>query len=324
MKKIITTFLVIVTALFACEEESRIPTFLNAPNVRLQLHPANSYFNFSDINTAKLVYDLYSENFNEIESVQLSFMYQKNGNPTCANKGCTGPFIVKTYTAADLTGSNGVMTAEEITIQDVATIMGLTPADFTGGDQLFFTNTTTMKDGRVYPSVTVGTNDNVPAIYDQPGASYTASFAAIVGCPLSDVFTGNFKVEQIAGDANWNTGSGPAFGTIASASVTSLNPITRTVSLTYLGFTGRPFNFILLCDQVIVPTQGSGLSCGGGTPTITWSSTGIDALGGSLGTYTATEDNTFDVSFVDNIAPVGCAAFDTNGPTVTTLRFTKL
>lgn len=319
MKKLYIT-LFVLAVLFACDEEKRVPEVMNAPNFRMQLHPDNSYFNFADIDNAKLVYDVFSQNFNEIERVDVTFRYQRNGSPTCANRGCLGPFTVKSYTSADLAAE---IQDEEITIQDVTALLGMTPADLTGGDQFFFQMVTTMKDGRVYPSITVGANDNVPTLFDQPGASYTSAFNAIVGCPLTAAFTGNYKVQQIQGDYNWNsTGStdpavNPVFGNLSSTAVTAVNPITRSVNVTYLGFTARPMTFILLCGGVAVPTQSSGLACSG--VAINWTTAGVEGIGGVLGSYDPASDATFDIQFVDN--PTNGCGDDTN---LTILRFTKL
>lgn len=305
----------------ACRDEDavRVPEFKNAPNLRMQLRPENSYFNFATISEAKLVYDLYSENYDEIESVEISFRYQRNGNPTCANGGCIGPLVVKTYSASDLAAAQGIMIGEEITIQDVTTLIGLNTSELTGGDQFFFVNKTTMKDGRVYPTATIGANDNIPGIYDTPGASFTASFAAIVGCPLVDAFTGNYRIEQVTGDVNWNGApTQPIFAPIGTAALTAVNPITRSINVTYLGFTARPLSFILLCNNVVLPTQTSGLACSGAN--INWTTTNIGTVGGALATFDPTDDSVILLEFVDNpsLACGATTAFRT------VLRLTKL
>lgn len=174
-----------LSAILACRDEDavRIPDFINAPNFRLQIRPANNFFNVSDLSTAKLVYDIYSQNYTEIEKVEVYVRYQKVGNSSCATGGCLGPFMVKTYVKSDLEAVKGNLLGEEITIQSLVTLLGLTEADIQGGDQFIFNNVTTMTNGTVYPTVTVGSNTNVPAIYSTAGASYTASFSANVGCP---------------------------------------------------------------------------------------------------------------------------------------------
>lgn len=308
--------MVLIASVMACRDEDaiRVPKFQNAPNFRMQLRPANSYFDFSNLASAKLIYDIYSENYDEIESVEISFRYQKNGAPSCANRGCQGPFVVKTYTNEQLRAAKGRIDGEEITIQSVLTLLGLSLSDITGGDQFFFVNKTTMTDGRVYPTTTIGANTNIPTIFNQTGASFTASFNAIVGCPLSAAFTGNFRVEQLEGAVNWN-GGGNMFPTLASTSVTSVNPITRSFNVTYLGFTGRPMTIILLCGNVTVPNQSSGLACSGNS--LQWNSAAPGVT--VLGTYTPTSDASFDVHFMEN-PTLACGA----GATYTRLRLTKV
>lgn len=310
MKKIFTPLL-FIAALFACEENVRIPDFKNAPNVRIVIAPENSYFDFSNLADAKLVYDLYSEDFNEIESVVIRFRYQKNGNPACNLYGCLGPFVVKTYTAEDLSSSKGQILDEEITIDDVLTAVGLTLADISGGDQFFFENITTMKDGRIYPTVTPNGTDNVPAIFDTPGAHFTASFAAIVGCPLSAAFTGSYSFTQISGPANWNPPPVGGIFSTGNVTLTAVNPITRSFTCTYLGFTGRTFTFILLCNNLIVPLQSSGVGCGG--PQMAWQTDPVP------GTYNPANHTTFDIRIIENPL-LGCG--EPASPVV--LRLTKI
>lgn len=188
MKKIIKrifTPLLLITALLACEENIRIPEFQDAPNVRIQVRETNNFFNLSELTTTKLVYDIFSENYNDIDTVEISVRYQKAGNPACNQGGCLGPFLVKTYTKSDLSAGKGIIMAEEITMTELLALTGLTAADIGGGDQFLFANKTTMTDGRVYPTFNPVTGqDNVPTIYDTPGASFTGSFGGVVGCPF--------------------------------------------------------------------------------------------------------------------------------------------
>jgi hypothetical protein len=302
MKKIIVTFIIIISAFSACRDEDtiRLPKFKNAPNFRIQMIPQFSFFNFEDLENAKLVWDVFSQNYSEIESAEISFRYQKQGNPNCANRGCLGPFVLKTYTKSQLSTAKGIIKGETFTLQQVVDLMGVNLNSIGGGDQFLFENKVTMTDGRVYPSLTVGTNDNVPPIFDQPGASYTASFNAIVGCPVPAPFLGKYKLEQLDGDVCWNAGScapgtnvDPIFKT-GTVELTEVNPITRTFNLTYLGFTDRPFRLILLCGGALVPAQGSGLACSGNT--ITWQ-TNDDS---GIAEFDPTDDSEIIIDFMDN------------------------
>lgn len=184
MKKLILLTLLIASAV-ACRDEDviRVPEFQRAPNYRMVIDPVQSFFNLSALNTTKIVYDLFSENYNDFTTIEVIARYQKAGNPPCDQFGCLGPVIIKTYTGAQLAASQGVLRGEEMTAQQVLAAFGLTASDVGGGDQFLFTNKVTMTDGRVYPSTVPGGGTNVPTIFGQAGASYTATFNVAIGCP---------------------------------------------------------------------------------------------------------------------------------------------
>lgn len=191
----------LVTSLFACRDEDavRIPESGTAPNFRLVLRPDNSFFNVADLSTAKLIYDIYSVNYNDIESAEISLRYLKAGNPACNVGGCLGPFVVRTYTKSDLAASGGIIKGEEITIQELLTVLDLEEADIAGGDQFLFSNVTTMTNGNVYPTAithpSIAATTNVLAIYGTTGANFTSAFGAVVGCPFDqDAMVGDWTL----------------------------------------------------------------------------------------------------------------------------------
>jgi hypothetical protein len=192
---------VVVASSFACRDEDvvRVPKFKNAPNYRMVIDPDNSFFNIADLGTAKLKYDIYTEIPNELETVEVIFRYQKAGQPACNLFGCSDPFTVKTYTRAQLVAAKGIIKGEEITVQQVLALLGKTESDLGGGDAFLFTNKVTMTDGRVYPTSTPNNNTNIPTIFNQVGASYTATFSALVGCPYSSTdIVGTYNVLEDA------------------------------------------------------------------------------------------------------------------------------
>ena len=220
MKKIFT-FVLLITALIACDENTRIPEFKNALNFRMQIRPTNNFFDISAIETAKLVMDIYSENYNEIETVQLRVRWQKAGNPACASGGCLGPFEVKTFTKSEMAAGKGAIEGYEITSQELVEILGITLADLNGGDQFFFENITTMTNGVVYPTFINGVS-NVPAIYATPGASYTSAFTASVGCPF--VVADMVGAWTLTAD-DWEVASIPVGSTINIVAGTAANTL---------------------------------------------------------------------------------------------------
>jgi hypothetical protein len=326
MKKILLIMFIMGIAATACRDEDtiRIPDFKNAPNLRIQFITEYSFFNFEDLANAKLVYGVYSQNYNEIESVELGLRYQKTGAPSCANRGCTDRIVFKTYTASQLAAKKGVLEDEEILFTEVATALGMDLDDFKGGDLFLFDNITTMKDGRVYPDSPAGSS-NVPVLFGQPGASFTSAFNIVIGCPLQAAFTGTYTVDQIEGDVNWNPTTvhpgGPTSTIFKEMDVTlvAANPVSRTFNITYIGFENRVFVFNLICDEIQIPLTGLGVSCGGPQLSIVTDPLNPDPLNPYvLATYDPADDSEIIITFTEN-ALNACGG----GAVYTQLKLTK-
>jgi hypothetical protein len=280
----------LVLVLFAsCTEETRIPEPIRAANVRIQfLDPADQLVNFADIANAHIKYSIFSKN-KDLESVELTFIYNN-----AATGLAEGPFVLKTYTQDDFDAENGAIRDETFTADQLAVIVGKTSgAELSGGDNFVFANKTTLADGRVYPSTTVGGNNNVvPAIVGNAATEqFSVGWTSYVACPLpANYATGKYNLEQIAGPND------PFFGNptrFASGEVTLVasSPIQRDFNVTYFTFTNRVFTMLLVCENYLV-NDDSGVACG---PGLRWGTPGTP------GTFDDTDDSVLIVEILENV-----------------------
>lgn len=277
-------------ALTACEDDEavRIPDFMDAPNVRIQIAEDHSYFDFNAINDAYLQYNVYSEN-RDIESIQITFQYV-----SVVEGDTTDPQVIKSYSQADF--SNGIIRDQRITSQELVEAMGMSIADLAGGDQFLFLNRTTLADGRVYPSPTVMGYENIPADIRLAAAttSYTTVFDAIVGCPPDAPFTGTYVLEQVGGPADVFNGDPDIFSE-GEVTIEATGPISREFNVGYFAGSVYDFDadvaFTLLCGEIIVPPTDTGIGCGG--PRFTFISTGSNP-------YDPTDDSEIIIRILQN------------------------
>lgn len=314
MKNIKYTPLILLLALtmiVSCQDDDavRVPDILNAANVRIQINPDRSYFDFNDIANAYLEYDMFSEN-KDLESVEIVFEYVNS-----VAGDTTDPQVIKTYAQGDFV--NGVIRGERLTSAELVAALGITIGDLAGGDQFLFVNRTTLEDGRVYPSATVAGYQNVPAdIRLASGTtSYTAVFDAIVGCPPDASFTGKYLLEQIGGPPDVFNGDDDVFSE-GEIEIESTGPITRTFNVGY--FAGAVYDFdtdlvfTLLCGEIIVGVINTGIGCG--APSFTYHSTGSNP-------YDPVDDSEIIINIMQNTTGAGACGVTPNEPLV--LKLTK-
>ena len=290
------------------EEAVRIPDIMDAANVRIQINPERSYYDFQDIANAYLEYSIYSEN-EDIQTIEIIFEYVNS-----VAGDTTDPQVIKTYTQADFT--NGVIANQQITAAELTAALGITTADLSGGDQFLFLNRTTLTDGRVYPSPTVSSYESVPADIRlaSPTTSFTTVFDAIVGCPTDAPFTGKYMLEQISGPTDPFNGDDFVFSP-GEVEISETNPIGRTFNAGY--FEGSTYDFdtdlsfTLLCGEIIVSPVDTGIGCGG--PRFTYQSTGSNP-------YDPADDSEIIINLMQNTT--GACGVPANTPL--TLRLTKL
>ncbi|HEY5825092.1 MAG TPA: hypothetical protein VIT44_12030 [Cyclobacteriaceae bacterium] len=168
INKIALSILILVVA-FACSDESRIPEFENGPNVRIILDPSSAKINSAgDLSQVKIKFELHSEN-NDLNVVDLRV--QRNGTGTPAS-------VIK-FTQADFDNGGQIIKGAELTLSQVADALDLPGglADFKSTDKLTFFNFTTMMNGVIYPSPTIG-NGNTNLSSAIKGANATTSFTS--------------------------------------------------------------------------------------------------------------------------------------------------
>jgi hypothetical protein len=248
-------FLACFGFVLACknEDEIRFPDLLEGANVRIQfLDAADQNLNFQDIANAQIKYNIFSQNKN-IDHIDISALY------TNAVTGDTvGPRLFKRYIQSDFDAANGAIREETFSADELATFFGLTgSAEFNGADNIQFFNTTSLTDGRVYPSPTPGGNINIePGITQSPATeSFSVGWTTYVACPINATFDGDYDTsEDLCYDGAF---TGPV-------TLTNLGgPIYDMSGFTIYGFEDRSINILLVCGQVLIPPQSPGLSCGG-------------------------------------------------------------
>ena len=306
----------ILLTIQSCEDQDsiRFPELLDAANVRIQIDPDYSSLDASDIQNAKIVYSTFSENTN-IESVVISASYYNFMNDTSYDSR----EIVR-YSQSDYDASNGAIRDEEFTSELLAQAFGLTggASDLGGGDRFDFTNLTTLTNGMVFPDTILSETDHetvnvTPNIINSSATtSFTVGFNAFVACPVPEGFAlGDYLLEQTSGPADPFFGN-PTRWAPEIVTLTQVSAIERSFNGTYFTFENITFNFLLICENILVGTTGSGLSCGG--PGINW-------VGDTPpGSYDEEDDNIIIIKVLDNVDG-GCGL---PAAEPMTLRLTKI
>ena len=280
--------------LSSCEDEDkiRIPEFQTAASMRIQIDPAFSTLDALDVPAGFVKLDIFTEN-DDLDRVELSAQYYNFEQDSLYGQVA----LVKTITAGEFS-NEGIIRGYEITSQEIFAALGIALADVGGGDRVDIFNKTYLLDGRVYPNqVLEGTpsesSNTTPNIQASAATtSFTTSFSVFVACPIASAFTGKYFMEQIEGPADPFFGNPWRFAPL-EVQVSASSPIARKLSGgNYLGsFDKREINFNLICGQVIVPQQPSGVGCGG---SLTWET------GPTPGTYEEANDAEFIITLIDD------------------------
>lgn len=288
------------------ESDSPYPEFLDAVNMRIVVDPNFSTINKEDPASAKVLLDLFSENAGDIERVDLSVDFFDFSEGATSEQA-----FLKSIDPGSF--QDGVLRGVEITFDEIKNALGLEVADFDGLDQVAIYNTTTLKDGRVYPSVIeindeVSVNNVTPNIQNSSATtSFTSRIVVFVQCPLPEGFaTGRYILEQVSGPAD------PFFGndyrwTPGEVTLNATGPIQRSFSGKYFTF-DQDFSFVVTCGILVVPRTDSGLSCGG--PSLVFEQDGINEYA---------DDKEFTITLLDNVD--GACGLPVGEPVV--LKLTK-
>ena len=198
----------VIVAFMSCEDEDekRIPELKDAANVRIQLDPDYAFLSANDLENAKLVFSVFSENDN-LQSVELSATYFDFSEGTSYDRT-----IIKTFDQADFDEGNGAIRNVTLTADELANAFGLSGATaLGGGDRFDFFNVTTLDNGLVFPDTLnlptgefINTTPNI--INSAATTSYTTGFTAYVSCPfVAADAVGTYAVVEDAW-ADWDPG----------------------------------------------------------------------------------------------------------------------
>jgi len=187
--------------------------------------------------------------------------------------------------------------------QDAIDILGLNAAtDIDGGDIFFFRFVLHLIDGSTFSSTNL--EGNITGVFFNSPFAYPAN----VVCELEEtLFAGTYQMEFVSGSGAF----GPSFQD-ETVEIMANSGTQRTVNVTWLpGGGALPLTFDLVCGNINVPNQSTGLGC---TRAITWETTGIQA------TFDPSDDGQFEIRFNDFVDDGGCGVRTYE----VVLRFTKI
>lgn len=289
------------------EDSSPFPDFQDAVNMRIVVDPDFSTINKEDPAAAKVVLDFFSENIEDVEKVDLDIDFFDFSENTTSDRS-----FLRTIDPGSF--QDGVLRGVEITFDDIKNALGLEVEDFDGLDQVTIYNTTTLKDGRVYPTIIqvndeVSINNVTPNIQNSAATtSFTSKIVVFVQCPLTEGFaTGKYRVEQVSGPADPFFGNDYRWGP-GEVTLNATGPIQRAFTGKYLTF-DQDFTFVVTCGILVVPRTDTGLNCGG--PSFVFEQDGVNEYD---------DDKEFTITLTDNVE--GACGQPVGEPLV--LRLTKI
>ncbi|GEM_PF-2837743 len=227
MKNYIIILFLISCSFLSCEEETRLPEFEEGATMRIQVDPAYSFFNFAEIDEAKLVYSLFTVNDN-LDRTEVYVDYYSFGQDSTYDTR-----LWATYTPGDF-DSEGAIREVTITSQEFAEFMGLTVDDLSGGDRLDFTNFTYLTDGRVFPDTVLKDTDyeainiETSIVNSAATTSFSVGFTAYIACPTTP--------------SDWTGEYSTAVSNVSSFCSLLDCSSTRDATITFVG-TPEPFRY---------------------------------------------------------------------------------
>lgn len=257
----------------SCKDENsiRIPEFEKGPNVRVVIDPDYGFIDFENLTGSKAKYDLYSESKN-LNMIEMRIFMTSGGVNT-------DTVTMRTYTQADIDAAGGVILDEEITVQEMVDALAIPGGlgAIVGGDNFTLLNRTTMANGDVYPSPTVGGNLNVTPniIAASATTSFFSSFVYFVGCPSNQAdFEGDYTSIITTSGGNFGAIFDGATNNDVTISFKGPEPFRYTISdisaLAYVPFGGQAYTgdiYDICGTPQMLPTNTFGVTTdtGGGT-----------------------------------------------------------
>lgn len=277
----------------SCEDEDavRIPETSDGVNLRIQQHPDFVNMRADDIENAKLVFSLFSENKN-LQEVSLTIEYYNFAeDKVYARKP------LRTYSQADFDAADGAIRDVTVTSQELATLFEIQVSDIGGGDRYDVFNLTTLTDGRIFPDTlnlpggVIAPNLTPNIANSAATTSFSVGFRSYVACPVPAGYaTGDYLLEQIAGPDDPFFGNPTRF-TSEVVNLTATSPIQRNFEVTYLTFDERRMSFLLICGSFLV-NQKPGLGC---SSDLRWTNATPP------GSYDVSDDSVLIVELLENV-----------------------
>ncbi len=164
-----------ILMMVACRDEDAV-RFLDLKtgvNARVSLYADRSYVNLDNLNGASIAFDIYSIN-KDLEEITYTASFADADSAVA---------VFPTFTAFTIPASqfvSGKVTELKITAAELAEKFGLPGgvAYLEGGDNVTFSATVKLKDGRVFDA-----SNSAPSITGGANASFTTQFTVFVGCP---------------------------------------------------------------------------------------------------------------------------------------------
>ena len=183
--KYITVLSLALTVMVSCQQDDavRFPEWEAGVNARVVPDADRAFLDFGNIANASLAFDIYTENTN-IDEIVYTVAYTDASDATAKF-----PNAEITVSGSDFVDGKARV---ELTSAQIAEMFGLPGGvDYIGGgDNLTFTTTATLTDGRVFSAA-----NSAPSITGGNAPSFTTQFVMIVACAFNvDEAVGNYTV----------------------------------------------------------------------------------------------------------------------------------
>ena len=239
--------------LIGCEKQEEFGKSQSDTGFNFRMIPDARSFNLADTDPTINV-TMYTEtaNIRQVDVVVELFQFLKDQKTKRA--------LVKRIDGASLT--NDGSSKATISLQEMATAVGVDPAELGGGDVFTIYNVVELQNGNVYPdTITLGGEQfiNTENSFFTAGGttSYTGQLNFPMVCSVSSPFTGTYAITDDCG----------LFSGTATLVAVAGNPTQRDFGALFTvpgccEFDGLGFAIDFVCGRVFVANQGIGIGCG--------------------------------------------------------------
>ncbi len=295
--KIIISFLFITAVVLSCRDADKDPLgfdkLTNGAFMR-QIELVSGSFDLFNFSEAEFVITLEAEDANGGDlfasyDIYVAFI---DNTPIGEDTFNIAEVFVKTIDASAFTKDpeSGLPRATiTVTSAEAMAVLGITAVDLDGGDTFDFRGEMHLSDDRSFTITSTGPNIAGGEFYNSPFFNRVA-----VVCEFNpEFYTGDYMLLQTAGPSDPFFGGDRFMNGVVTLSVGETST-QRVFDLTYVTFTGIAFTVNLVCGNVVIPFQGSGIGCGG--PGMNWISDSADQA-----TFSITDDSILVITFIENI-----------------------